>query len=1687
MRGAQHPLPSLRGPQGRSNLPRPGRQAGYLLLPVAIAIALIGVVGFMISSQSAIEVELAANELDTARAEYVAQAGLQHALREHAQQGCGPYTDLTNVSFGGDEYTTKLSHDLAGSASYSALTDQDSWIRNDLPGSNYAADSALHVRFEGGTIERPLYRYDLSSIPAKAAILSAKAHFYVSKGHPEGPVDIHLVTADWGEADATWDSMGDKIDPAVIASIPAQASVGWVEVNFTSQVQAWINGAPNHGITLNSTSEGTHGDYGSRESANESWLEIVVGTPPSSPAKLMSTSKIDGGAAASLKRAITLAQYPAGYSAMQPDGAAGRDNYVYQWKPFWNYGANGEIWVEDRYAFSRANGLVRFALGRVPIGARVIGAQLELYQTNTSLAGGEIGVYRVGASWDEGTANGGSGSSNWTERSATAAWADAGGDFDSRRYALATVPAGTGWSSWEIGALVDGWVSGGIPNEGLLLYAETSGTAAHFASSDATDPALRPKLSVTYRCACGEICAAPQGGGNLLMVVINPTVLVAEDQQAKDLFESWGYTVDVIGESANQAAFDAGFAANDVVFVSETVNSTTLGSKLVNAPIGVVSQDGDYNPDLGLASGSAHPVGAAIDVISTDHYITQPFAAGALGIYSAAMEQLTSSGSLGAGQQELAVSGGVATLIALDEGAAMEGGGSAAGRRVMLPLGTRYRFNWDHLNANGRLLVHRALEWGLGKDKGGKGNVLLVVVDPASLSAQEAARKALIEDWDFTVTLIDESDSQANFDAAIAANDVAYIPQEITSSNLGTKLRDAGIGVVNEEGEQVDELGFSNDKIFKSRHEIDVVDNSHYITQPFATGLLAFALSDQSVHMLSGGVAPGLQTLGRSFNTGSLWEPSLATLDAGDELSGGGPATGRRVQLPWGGGTFDINQLTDDGRTIMQRALEWGAGLTPPPPSQQLLFVVPSPGSLAAADAAKQALFESWGYTVNPIDDDAPLSDYQAALGANSVAYVSATAVAASVGSKLFKANIGVVNANAGLHDDFGFSTVRFVSSSNAPLDTLASHYITRPFGGGQVTLYGSGQPSGGAAGTLAAGLDPIGSWSSGALASLGGLVTLDFGAMTSIGETTPGRRAQMPWDGLDVGTLSADGLTILRRSLEWAEGANIDLSPFAHWKLDETTGPIAVDSEGGNDGTWTNGPNPVAGLIDGGLDFDGSNDYVDAGSFDVVGSGITMMAWFNADAIASDDPRIVSKASSSAEQDAYWQLSTTDSGSDRYLRMRIKAGGTTTTLADSSVNLSPGQWYLATATYDNASGAMKLYLDGSEVASGTHAVGGALDTSSAVPVAIGANGSAERFFDGILDDVRIYDRALGADEIADLYAESAPPEPGYFEVFQPWSASTPDNWEVMDLAPFGVPANAVIEVAVIQQGTSAQRWGGVRAVGSSLDRRFELHEAEAGGVDAVTMHVQADANSRIEHYSENTGQISFILLGHWNTGSYTELFESFTAADDAVWINRDLGAFGVGPNRVAEIVMQNTDGGAERFAGVRTPGLGLQRRLQLHEAEGGGVDAVSMMVNTDAGSRVQVYAQTVSDIDFFVVGYWDTPPGTYVEQGGLHGQVSAPMNWETIDLSGFDVPADSVAQFVLANENQNAENSMRVREVGSTINDRGLNLHEAEAGGSDLGTLHANVDSSQQVQWAAEQGPTGGFFHPVGWWLLSP
>ena len=361
---------------------------------------------------------------------------------------------------------------------------------------------------------------------------------------------------------------------------------------------------------------------------------------------------------------------------------------------------------------------------------------------------------------------------------------------------------------------------------------------------------------------------------------------------------------------------------------------------------------------------------------------------------------------------------------------------------------------------------------------------------------------------------------------------MAYIPQDINSTSLGTKMTNATIGVVNEEGEQVDELGFAQNPLFKDRMEIDILNSSHYITLPFTTGLLTFVSSNQSVHMLSSTQAPGLSTLAQSFNVGSQWQPSLAVIEVGGDLFGGGTAAGRRVELPWGGGTFDVAALNADGQTIMLRAIEWAEGAGS---DLKVLLVVGDATTLGSKDVGYKALMESWGHTVTLIDDGDSQTNFDAAAAANDVIYVSGSSSGPSLLDKLTNTTTGMVNEVNGKIDNFGFSSS---TSATANFDTFSTtsptHYITEPFGGNPVTVFTSSLTNPVPGGTLAPDLQKVG-FVSGTLA----LATLDTGATRYDSNPSPGRRAHLPFTVAETTDMTVDGKTILQRTLEWAAGAD--------------------------------------------------------------------------------------------------------------------------------------------------------------------------------------------------------------------------------------------------------------------------------------------------------------------------------------------------------------------------------------------------------------------------------------------------------------------------------------------------------------------------------------------------------------------
>ncbi len=223
------------------------------------------------------------------------------------------------------------------------------------------------------------------------------------------------------------------------------------------------------------------------------------------------------------------------------------------------------------------------------------------------------------------------------------------------------------------------------------------------------------------------------------------------------------------------------------------------------------------------------------------------------------------------------------------------------------------------------------------------------------------------------------------------------------------------------------------------------------------------------------------------------------------------------------------------------------------------------------------------------------------------------------------------------------------------------------------------------------------------------------------------------------------------------------DNSLLGWWRMDNGAGSSATDSSSaGNNGVLTNfdlASAWVPGFIGGALTFDGTDDFVELGdilNFD-ASSPFTISAWTNRQAVGSDHT-IFARAdyTDPVLQRGYWfGFSSTDtldlflvSDSSTGNRLRIDS----TTLFN-----SPGTPHHVAVTYDGstmASGA-KLFVDGTEetvmvvsdALAGTTLnpaptrIGGSIDTTG-MPSASLYN------FDGIIDDVTVYNRALTAQEI---------------------------------------------------------------------------------------------------------------------------------------------------------------------------------------------------------------------------------------------------------------------------------------------------------------------------------------------------
>ena len=205
-------------------------------------------------------------------------------------------------------------------------------------------------------------------------------------------------------------------------------------------------------------------------------------------------------------------------------------------------------------------------------------------------------------------------------------------------------------------------------------------------------------------------------------------------------------------------------------------------------------------------------------------------------------------------------------------------------------------------------------------------------------------------------------------------------------------------------------------------------------------------------------------------------------------------------------------------------------------------------------------------------------------------------------------------------------------------------------------------------------------------------------------------------------------------------------------WAFDEGAGTTTADASGkGNLGTLLGASWATQGRYGNALSFNGANSMVrvaDSASLDLT-SAMTLSAWIRPATIQSGWRTILQR-----EADAYFLNASNSDGP-----LRPSGGGTlggnTQYLSGPTANLVD-TWAYVAFTYDGA--ALRLFVNGTQVA--TRAAGGAIQTTNN-PLWIGGNSPYGEYFQGLIDEVRVYDRALAqADIQADMNAAIVPTAP---------------------------------------------------------------------------------------------------------------------------------------------------------------------------------------------------------------------------------------------------------------------------------------------------------------------------------------
>ena len=215
-----------------------------------------------------------------------------------------------------------------------------------------------------------------------------------------------------------------------------------------------------------------------------------------------------------------------------------------------------------------------------------------------------------------------------------------------------------------------------------------------------------------------------------------------------------------------------------------------------------------------------------------------------------------------------------------------------------------------------------------------------------------------------------------------------------------------------------------------------------------------------------------------------------------------------------------------------------------------------------------------------------------------------------------------------------------------------------------------------------------------------------------------------------------------------------------SHYTFDGTSGAV-VDSTGFHNGTNYGAVRGVAGKIGNAFQFDGFDDYVDTLPPSEISGAITIGLWIHPTIDTGGHQIFGSIQNASGGKDGIFFAHNANTASleAAYVESNIDRGDV---LYSSTNSVLPNTWTHITHTVDDLGNA-SIYVNGSLDGSGSYSVP---TTSHDRALMFGKSILSQNLaFDGLMDDVKIWDRALSAEEVAQV-AGSTVPEPSTLAIW---------------------------------------------------------------------------------------------------------------------------------------------------------------------------------------------------------------------------------------------------------------------------------------------------------------------------------